>query len=84
LWDDEVEPLLLRARAGETVFAKNRRFYRERKGCPQQVYFDISYSPVRNSANEVEGIICILAETTERELGETHLCQSESQFRTLA
>jgi two-component sensor histidine kinase len=66
LWDD-LEPLLRRVLdTGETVFAKDRPFYIERRGYPENVYFDISYSPVRNEAGRVEGVLCIVNETTER------------------
>jgi two-component sensor histidine kinase len=66
LWDD-LEPLLRRVlEIGETVFAKDRPFYIERHGYPENVYFDISYSPVRNEAGKVEGVLCIVSETTER------------------
>ena len=42
LWDD-LEPLLRRVlKTGETVFAKDRPFYIERHGYPENVYFDIS------------------------------------------
>ena len=66
LWDD-LEPLLRRVlETGETVFAKDRPFYIERHGYPENVYFDISYSPVRDEADEVGGVLCIVSETTER------------------
>jgi PAS domain S-box-containing protein len=66
LWDD-LEPLLRRVlETGETVFAKDRRFYIERHGYPENVYFDISYSPVRDEAGKIEGVLCIVSETTER------------------
>jgi two-component sensor histidine kinase len=66
LWDD-LEPLLRRViETGETVFAKDRPFYIERHGYPENVYFDISYSPVRDLAGKVEGVLCIVNETTER------------------
>jgi PAS domain S-box-containing protein len=66
LWDD-LEPLLRRVlEAGETVVAKDRPFYIERHGYPENVYFDISYSPIRDEAGEVGGVLCIVNETTER------------------
>ena len=70
LWDD-LEPLLQRVlETGETVFAKDRPFYIERHGYPENVYFDISYSPVWGEAGEVGGVLCIVSETTERVLAE--------------
>jgi two-component sensor histidine kinase len=66
LWDD-LEPLLRRVlETGETVFAKDRPFYIERHGYPENVYFDISYSPVWGEADKVGGVLCIVSETTER------------------
>jgi two-component sensor histidine kinase len=66
LWDD-LEPLLRGVlETGETVFAKNRPFYIERYGYPENVYFDISYSPVRNEAGSIDGVLCIVSETTEQ------------------
>ena len=45
LWDD-LEPLLRSVlETGETVFAKDRPFYIERNGYPEDVYFDISLTP---------------------------------------
>jgi two-component sensor histidine kinase len=70
LWDD-LEPLLQRVRdTGETVFAKDRRFYIERHGYPENVYFDISYSPMRDEAGAIGGVFCIVCETTERVVAE--------------
>jgi PAS domain-containing protein len=66
LWDD-LEPLLRRVlETGETVFAKDRPFYIERHGYPENVFFDISYSPVWDDAGKVGGVLCIVSETTER------------------
>jgi two-component sensor histidine kinase len=66
LWDD-LEPLLRRVlETGETVFAKDRPFHIERHGYPENVYFDISYSPVRDEVGKVGGVLCIVSETTER------------------
>jgi two-component sensor histidine kinase len=66
LWDD-LEPLLRSVRdTGETVFAKDRPFYIERHGYPENVYFDISYSPVWDEAGKVGGVLCIVSETTKR------------------
>jgi PAS domain S-box-containing protein len=67
LWDD-LEPLLRSVReTGETVVAADRPFYIERSGgVGEQVFFDISYSPVRGPTGEVEAVLCIVNETTDR------------------
>lgn len=66
LWDD-LEPLLAHVRTtGETYSAKDRPFYIERAGYGEEVFFDISYSPVRLADGSVGGVLCIVSETTAR------------------
>ena len=66
LWED-LEPLLRRVRdGGETVFAHDRPFYIERRGFGEEVFFDISYSPVFDDDGSVGGVLCIVNETTDR------------------
>ena len=68
LWDD-LEPLLAGVRAsGKTFSARDRPFMINRHGEPEQVYFDISYSAVRDEAQAVAGVLCIVSETTQRVL----------------
>ena len=67
LWHD-LEPLLLSVvQDGKTVHAKDRPFYIERAGGRgEQVYFDISYSPVFEMDGSIGGALCIVNETTRR------------------
>lgn len=66
LWDD-LEPLLRGVReTGETFSAKDRPFYIERFGAGETVYFDVSYSAVRDDDGSIGGVLCIVTETTER------------------
>jgi PAS domain S-box-containing protein len=66
LWGD-LEPLLRRVReTGDTFAAKDRSFYIERHGYGEEVFFDISYSPVRDEAGDVMGVLCIVDETTAK------------------
>ena len=84
LWDD-LEPLLVRVRdGGETVSAEDRPFYIERHGKPETVYFDISYSPVRDEAGEVAGVLCLVKETTQKVLSEQRVRASEARLRNMA
>ncbi|WP_018899435.1 PAS domain S-box protein [Rhizobium sp. 2MFCol3.1] len=83
LWDD-LEPLLRRVlHTGETVSAKDRPFYIERHGHPENVYFDISYSPIRDESGKVRGVFCIVNETTERVRSQLALKESEERLRAL-
>lgn len=80
LWDD-LEPLLRRVLdTGETVFAKDRPFYIERHGYPENVYFDISYSPVRSEKGEIGGVLCIVSETTERVVAQAELARAQERL----
>lgn len=66
LWDD-LQPLLQSVRnTCKTVSAKDRPFYIERHGYGETAYFDISYSPVHEADGSVGGVLCIVAETTQR------------------
>ena len=66
LWDD-LEPLLSGVRnTGQTFSAKDRPFYIERSGYGETAYFDVSYSAVHEIDGSVGGVLCIVAETTER------------------
>lgn len=83
LWDD-LEPLLKRVfENGETVAAKDRPFYIERHGFPETVYFDISYSPVRDENKTVCGVFCIVNETTDRVKADAAMRESEERFRAI-
>jgi PAS domain S-box-containing protein len=83
LWDD-LEPLLRRVLdTGETVSAKDRPFYIERHGRPENVYFDISYSPIKDDTGRVRGVFCIVNETTERIRSQIALKDSEERLRAL-
>jgi PAS domain S-box-containing protein len=66
LWSD-LEPLLRGVfETGQTFSAKDRPFYIERNGVGETVYFDVSYSAVREADGKVAGVLCIVSETTGR------------------
>lgn len=66
LWDD-LEPLLRGVReTGETFAAKDRPFYIKRHGRGETVYFDVSYSAVREMDGSVGGVLCVVNETTQK------------------
>ena len=85
LWDD-LEPLLLSVlRDGETVHAKDRPFYIERDGGRgEEVFFDISYSPVFEADGAISGALCIVSETTKRVQAEREMLADRTRLWTLA
>jgi PAS domain S-box-containing protein len=83
LWDD-LGPMLRKVVAtGQTISAKDRPFYIERGEFPETVYFDISYSPVREPDGKVCAVLCIVSETTERIRVQRDLRQSEGRLSAL-
>jgi hypothetical protein len=60
-------------RTGEAFWAQDHPFFLERHGFPEETYFDVSYDPVRGEASAVDGVFCIVTETTGRVQGERRL-----------
>ena len=74
LWDSMLHELLAGVvRTGEAFWAKDLLFEVERYGFPEETYFDVSYDPVRGESGGVEGVYCIVTETTERVIGERRM-----------
>src|SRR5204862_547377 len=66
---------------GKTLSARDRRFYTERHGFGEIVYFDISMSPVRDEDGAVGGVMSVVSETTERVKADRRLRESEAALR---
>src|SRR5689334_16451072 len=60
-------------RTGEAFWGRDLLFVLERNGFVEDTYFDVSYDPVRVESGAVGGVFCIVAETTERVVGERRL-----------
>jgi hypothetical protein len=74
IWDDVLGPLFEGVlKTGEAYWAKDRQFFLERHGFPEETFFDVSYDPVRDESGAVGGIFCIVNETTGRVVGERRL-----------
>jgi PAS domain S-box-containing protein len=81
LWDD-LGPMLHRVRdTGETISATDRPFQIDRAGFIEDVFFDISFSAVRGSEGDVNGVLCIVTETTGRVLANRRIAESEARIR---
>ncbi|RKN49280.1 SpoIIE family protein phosphatase [Micromonospora endolithica] len=60
-------------RTGEPYYGQDHPFVIDRHGFLEDVYFDVSYDPIRNADGSVNGIFCIVSETTGRVVGERRL-----------
>ncbi len=58
---------------GEAFWAQDRPFFLERHGYPEETFFDFSYDPMRDESGRVNGVFCIVSETTGRVVGERRL-----------
>ncbi|MFF5171154.1 SpoIIE family protein phosphatase [Micromonospora sp. NPDC000089] len=69
-----LRPLLDGVRlTGEAYRGENHPFLLNRHGYLEQVYFDVSYDPVRGDDGAVAGVFCLVNETTGRVVGERRL-----------
>ncbi|MCM0674552.1 SpoIIE family protein phosphatase, partial [Micromonospora phytophila] len=60
-------------RTGEPYHGEDHPFVIDRHGFLEDVYFDVSYDPIRDVDGSVNGVFCIVSETTGRVLGERRL-----------
>ena len=58
---------------GEAFWAQDRPFFLERHGYLEETTFDLSYDPIRDESGRVNGVFCIVTETTARVVGERRL-----------
>lgn len=66
IWDDlvpSVETVMLR---GEPTWVVDQHLVMRRSGYDEDTYFTYSYSPIRDSSDQVRGLLDIATETTER------------------
>lgn len=87
VWD-ELSPLVERALAGEATWLENQQLVLRRDGHPEEAYFSYSFSPIRDVAGDISGLLCVGTETTEvvmamrqRQAAETALRQANEALR---
>ncbi len=66
---DQVE----RVRAGAATWNKALLLLLERRGYPEETYHSFSYSPLYGQGPNVEGMLCVVSEDTERVIGERRI-----------
>jgi len=80
------EPIYARVWQGESVTLTNQLFPIARHGYPEEAYFTVCYSPLRDERDQVAGVLVTVFETTaavERGRAEAALRESEEPFRAL-
>nr|WP_274382919.1 PAS domain S-box protein [Methylorubrum extorquens] len=69
--------------AGGTLSYKDQELTLHRHGRPEKVWMDLDYSPVPDEVGRPAGVLCVLAETTERVASERGLRESEQRLAAI-
>ncbi len=73
IWAD-IGPRIARVRqAGEATWDEALLLYLERSGFAEETYHTFSYSPLADDSGAIAGMLCVVAEVTERVIGERQL-----------
>ena len=74
LWDTGLRSLFEGVlQTGEAFWASDWPFNMRRFGFPEETFFDISYDPIRGESGKVDGLFCIVSESTARVVSERRL-----------
>ncbi len=68
----QVAPAVERAYAGEGSRLEDVPFATHRRGAPEEAWGPFSFSPLRDAAGMVRGVICVAADRPARALAERH------------
>jgi PAS domain S-box-containing protein len=86
LWPDawpQVRPLVDQALGGTAIKVEDLLVLIDREGRSQDSWWSFSYSPLRNDAGDVAGVICVTNETTGKVLAERARSSEVKRFREL-
>ncbi|HEY0130510.1 MAG TPA: PAS domain S-box protein, partial [Allosphingosinicella sp.] len=86
IWADvweQIRPILERALAGEGSFYENLPLTMTRRGFSEEAWFTFSYTPLRDEAGAVGGMLCTVVETTATVLAERERLNETERLRQL-
>ncbi|GGW20665.1 histidine kinase [Streptomyces capoamus] len=73
IWDDIGPRIDTVLRTGEATWDEGLLLFLERSGYSEETYHTFSYSPLRDDAGDVVGMLCVVSEDTERVMGERRM-----------
>lgn len=85
IWE-EIEPLVERVFAGETVRYEDMPLVMTRHGYPEDTWWNFSYSPVRDESGAVAGLLNVTVDATPKvraDIAERALRASEQRLRNV-
>ncbi|MDO9417834.1 PAS domain-containing protein [Pararhizobium sp.] len=68
---------------GEVQSFREQTMILNRNGRPEQVYFDLFYTPIYNYDGTVDGVLCTVIENTEKVLTQKALAESQAELERL-
>jgi signal transduction histidine kinase/CheY-like chemotaxis protein len=80
LWPT-VGPMFARVMQGETLALEDSLLPLNRNGVLEDCYFTLSYSPIRDEAGAVRGVLGVVHETTQRHVAEERVAELLAQER---
>jgi len=84
IWPD-IGPRIQRVMTtGEASWDETLGLILERSGFPEETYHTFSYSPLAGSNGQIEGMLCVVMEDTQRVRGERQLTSLSTLARALA
>ena len=73
IWDDIGPRIDTVLATGNATWDEALLLFLERSGYPEESYHTFSYSPLRDDAGAVVGMLCVVSEDTERVIGERRM-----------
>ncbi|MEU8632479.1 SpoIIE family protein phosphatase [Amycolatopsis sp. NPDC048633] len=73
IWDDIGPRIDTVLSTGQATWDEGLLLYLERSGYPEESYHTFSYSPLRDDAGAVVGMLCVVREDTERVIAERRM-----------
>ena len=73
IWDDIGPRIDTVLATGKATWDEALLLFLERSGYPEETYHTFSYSPLRDDAGAVVGMLCVVSEDTERVIGERRM-----------
>lgn len=83
IWDWN-RTILERGFQGEVLSYRDQPMTLERHGQPEEVFFDLFYTPIYEADGRVGGVMCTVLDNTGRRAAEQALAARESELRSLA
>jgi len=73
IWDDIGPRIGTVLATGKATWDEALLLFLERSGYPEETYHTFSYSPLRDDAGAVVGMLCVVSEDTDRVIGERRM-----------